>query len=182
MSEVASKSQLRMSFLRWALFVVPIIVFLGFVSGQVSGAGNDNSWYQALIKPAINPPSAVFGPVWAVLYVMIALAFSIILHARGARLRSVAIGLFCAQLVLNLVWSSVFFGMHQVSTAFVLIVVILLLSVAATAVFAKIRMSAAWLMVPYLAWLGFAAYLNFEIDRLNPGAEMLYVPAATTQI
>lgn len=182
MNQLASPSQLRMSFLRWALFVVPAIMFVGFLSGAVSGSGEENAWFAELIKPDAQPPGWVFGVAWTVLYFMIAIAFSMVLHARGARSRGLAIGLFLAQFVLNLIWSPIFFGRHQVTTAFYLILLILVLAIATTMVFGRIRKAAAWLMVPYLAWLSFASILNFQIDKLNPDAEDLYVPAASSQV
>jgi translocator protein len=182
MRQLASSSQLRMSFVRWALFVVPAIMFLGFLSGAVSGSGEENSWFNTLIKPEAQTPGWVFGLAWTILYLMIGLAFAMILHARGARARGLAIGLFLAQFALNLYWSPLFFGQHQVTTAFYLILVILLSAIGTTFVFARIRKAAAWLMVPYLAWLSFASILNYQIDFLNPDAENLYVPAASTQI
>jgi translocator protein len=182
MNQLASPSQLRMSFVRWALFVVPAIMFLGFLSGAVSGSGEENSWFAELVKPEAQPPGWVFGVVWSVLYFMTAIAFAMVLHARGARSRGIAIGLFLAQFVLNLAWSPIFFGQHKVTMAFYLILAILVLAIATTLVFGRIRKAAAWLMVPYLVWLSFASILNFQIDRLNPDAENLYVPAASSQI
>ncbi len=182
MNQLASPSQLRMSFVRWALFVVPAIMFLGFLSGAISGSGEENSWFAELVKPDAQPPGWVFGVVWSVLYFMIAIAFAMVLHARGARSRGVAIGLFLSQFVLNLAWSPIFFGQHKVTMAFYLILAILVLAIATTVVFGRIRKAAAWLMVPYLVWLSFASILNFQIDRLNPDAENLYVPATSSQI
>ena len=164
------------------MFVVPAIIFAGFLSSAVSGSGEENSWFAELIKPDAQPPGWVFGAARSVLYFMIAIAFSMILHARGARARGLAIGLFMAQLLLNLSWAPIFFGKHQVTTASYLIVFILALAIAATFVFGRVRKAAAWLMVPYLVWLSFASILNFQIDRLNPDAEGLYVPAASSQI
>ncbi|MGB5077809.1 MAG: TspO/MBR family protein [Sphingorhabdus sp.] len=182
MNQLASASQLRMSFLRWALFVVPGIMFLGFLSGAVSGSGEENSWFATLIKPEAQPPGWVFGVTWSVLYLLIGVAFSMILHARRANGRGLAIGLFLAQLLLNLSWSPLFFGQHKVTVAFYLILVILVLAIATTFAFGRIRKAAAWMMVPYLVWLSFASILNYQIDQLNPDAESLYVPAANTQI
>ena len=99
-----------------------------------------------------------------------------------ARLRGIAIALFLVQLALNLYWSPLFFGQHQVTNAFYLIILIFLTALATTIVFGRIRKAAAWLMVPYLVWISFAAILNFQIDNLNPDAESLYVPAVTSQI
>ncbi len=182
MSQLASKSQLRMSLLRWALFVIPAVMFLGFLSGAVSGSGEENRWFAELVKPEAQPPGWLFGVAWTILYFMQGLAFAMVLHARGARSRGLAIALFLAQFVANLAWSPLFFGRHQVTSALYLIVIIFLLAFATTMVFGRIRKAAAWLMVPYLAWLSFATILNYQIDHLNPEAESLYVPAASADI
>ncbi|MEE9432608.1 MAG: TspO/MBR family protein [Sphingorhabdus sp.] len=178
MSQLASKSQLRMSMLRWALFVVPAVMFLGWLSGAVAGSGDENRWFAELVKPDAQPRGWALVIIWPLLYFMSGLAFAMILHARGAKSRGLAIGLFVAQFVVNLSWAPLFFGRHQVSTALYVIILVFLLAFAATMVFGRIRKVAAWLMVPYLVWLSFAALLNFQIDHLNPDAENLYVPAA----
>ncbi len=182
MNQIASKGQLRMSLLRWILFTVPVVMLLGFFSGQVAGSGEENRWFNALVKPEAQPPGWVFGVAWTILYIMIGTAFAMILHARGAPLRGVAIVLFIVQFALQLFWQPLFFGMHQVSAAFWLIVVIFTFALCTTFIFGRVRKAAAWLMVPYLAWLCFAAVLNKQIDWLNPNAETLVVPAARTQI
>ena len=86
------------------------------------------------------------------------------------------------QFLINLSWSPIFFGQHKVSTAFYIIIFMVLAAIATTFAFGRVRKAAAWLMVPYLVWISFAAILNFKIDQLNPDAESLYVPAATSQI
>lgn len=179
MSQLASPAQLRMSLVRWALFVVPTIMLLGFLSGIVSGSGEQNGWFAELVKPGMQPPGWLCALIWPMLYFLMGIAISIILNAHGARLRGAAAALFMLQLALNLYWSPLFFGQHQVSAAFYLLLAIWAAAFAATLLFARIRPIAAWLMVPYLVWIGFAAILNHQIDRLNPDAERLYIPAAT---
>ncbi len=171
-----------MSFLRWAIVIVPLILLLGFASGRVVPSGSENSWYVALTKSELNPPGWVFPIMWTTLYILIGLALSMIVHARGAKGRGVAIGLFVIQFLLNLSWTPLFFGAHKVGTALFVIIAILLLSIATTAAFARIRKGAAWLMVPYLVWLSFAGVLNWRIDQLNPGAERLVPGAQTSQM
>lgn len=162
-----------MSLLRWALVTVPLILFVGILIGQLSGSGFGNRWFDALLKPTWFPPGWVFGAAWTVLYVLLGIAAAMILNARGASGRNVAIGLFAGQLLLNFSWSPLFFAAHKVTLALGLILLILAVAIAATVAFARIRKSAAWLMVPYLAWLLFAAMLNWKIDQLNPDAETL---------
>ena len=182
MNEIASKGQLRLSYLRWALFIVPTVVFLGFLSGRVANSGFGNPWFDVLIKPALMPPGWVFPVAWTILYILMALALAMVLDARGARGRPVAVLLFLIQFVGNLAWSPLFFAAHKVTSALYLIVAILLVATVTTLMFGRIRSMAAWLMVPYLCWLGFASGLNYEIGRLNPDAETLAAPALRTQI
>ena len=182
MSEIASKGQLRLSFLRWAMVAVPSVAFLGVLSGVLSGSGADNSWYAVLAKPSITPPGWLFGAVWPVLYLLIGFAFAVVLNARRAPGRGIAIVLFLVQLACNLVWSPLFFGAHEVTLAAYLAIVILVLAVLTSVYFARIRTIAGLLMVPYLAWLCFAAVLTYQVHDLNPDAESLVPPAAHTQI
>lgn len=182
MNEIASPGQLRIAYLRWALVTVPAIVFLGFLSGKFANSGYGNRWFAALDKPDLMPPGWAFAVAWTILYVLMALAFAIILHARGARGRALAITVFLAQFALNLVWSPLFFRAHQVGNALILILVLLALVALATLLFWRVRRLAGALLLPYLCWLAFAAHLNYEIGRLNPGAENLAAPALQTQI
>lgn len=172
MTGIASKSQLRMSFLRYALVLVPLILLLGIISGRVSNSGYGNPWFDALAKPDIMPPGWVFGAAWTFLYILLGLSLALILHARGSR-RRLAVGLFVAQLILNFSWSPIFFALHEIRIALFVIVAMLILSIAATLLFARIRKMAALLMVPYLLWLCFASLLNYRIIELNPDAEAL---------
>ncbi|HEV2747581.1 MAG TPA: TspO/MBR family protein [Allosphingosinicella sp.] len=182
MTGIASKSQLRMSFLRYALVTVPLVLLLGILSGRASNAGYGNAWFDALAKPAAMPPGWAFGLAWPLLYVLLGLALAMILHARGATGRKLALGFFLAQLLLNLAWSPAFFALHEVRAAMVILVAMLALSIATIFLFARIRKGAAWLMLPYMAWLGYAAMLNYRIIELNPGAEALVPPAAGADI
>ena len=182
MTELASQGQLRMSFVRWALVTVPGVLLLGFLSGSSVAAGSDNAWYAALAKPALTPPDWVFPVAWSILYVLIGLALAIVLNARGARDRGLAVALFLVQLAVNIVWNPLFFGWHRVMLAFGVIVAMLLLALATTLVFGRVRPLAAWLMVPYLAWICFAGALTWGIHRLNPDADGLVPGAVTTQI
>lgn len=182
MSGIASKGQLRLSFLRWAMVTVPSIMFLGLASGLLAGSGEENRWYAALEKSSANPPGYAFGIVWPILYLMLGLALASILHARGAKGRGLAIMFFIVQLVCNLLWSPLFFGAHEVTLALYLLIILFVLALVTVLLFGRIRPFAAWMMVPYLCWLGFATGLNYDVHRLNPDAETLAVPAARTQI
>jgi tryptophan-rich sensory protein len=182
MTGIASRSQLRMSFLRYALVTVPLVLLLGTLSGTVAGSGYGNPWFDALQKPALMPPGWVFGAAWTLLYICLGLALALVLHARGARGRRLAVGIFLAQLVLNYAWSPIFFAAHEVGLAFIVIVLMLILAGIAAMLFARIRKGAGLLMVPYLAWLFFAAFLTWQIGELNPDASQLVPAQASTDI
>lgn len=182
MGSIASRGQLRMSFVRWAAVTVPLVLLLGFLSGRTVPSGDENAWYMALAKPWFTPPGIVFPIAWSILYILMGVSLALVLSARGARLRWLAAGLFAAQFALNLAWTPLFFGAHRVGLALLVIVAIFVLALAATLVFARVRGLAAALMLPYLAWLAFAALLNWQIDVLNPGAETLVPGAATSQV
>ena len=123
-------------------------------------------WYPALRKPSWNPPNAVFGPVWTVLY--LAMAVAVWLVWRSGSDVTVAVGLFAVQLALNVAWSVVFFGRRNPRGAFAVIVGLWLAITATLVVFATINALAGALFVPYLAWVTFASLLNGAIARLNP--------------
>ena len=171
MTEIASRGQLRAAFFRWALFLVPAILLAGFLSGRSAGSGPQNPWFAALIKPGIYPPPATFGIVWSALYVLMALALAQVLTAPGARGRGLAVAVFVLQLALNLAWSPLFFGAHQISGALMLIGGLDVLVLLCVALFARVRPMAAVLLLPYLGWALFATVLNWQFLTLNPGAD-----------
>ena len=121
MTAIASKAQLRMSLLRYALVTVPLVLLLGTISGRIAQAGDGNAWFERLAKPDFMPPGWVFGVAWTILYVLLGLALAMLLHARGARWRGAAIALFVVQLALNYAWPPLFFAFHQVGGALWLI-------------------------------------------------------------
>jgi benzodiazapine receptor len=170
MNIIASRSQLRASFLRWALVTVPAVMLLGFLAGRLGG-GPDTIWFQSLVKPSIFPPPVWFGIVWSALYLMLGFALALICAAWGARGRGLAIAVFVVQFVLNMAWTPVFFGANQITNALILISVLDVLVIITIVLFWRVRKSAALLMLPYLAWILFATLLNYEFLRLNPEAD-----------
>ena len=167
MTGLASRGQLRASFLRWALFTVPLVLLLGFLSGQV-GSNAESMWFQSLVKPAIFPPPMWFGIVWSILYVLMGLALAMVCAAWGARGRTAAIVAFALQLIVNLAWSPVFFAMHRIKEALIVIAVLDVLVIVTIMLFWRVRRVAALLLLPYLAWIAFATLLNWEFLQANP--------------
>ena len=152
---------------RAAIVAVPLLELLGGASARVGGTVANNPWYDQLKLPALQPPGPVFGIAWGILYALIGIAFALV-WATKAPGRWVALGLFAAQLALNLAWAPLFFGEHQILYALILLGIIWLAAVTTTFAFGRVNRLAAWLMLPYLIWLSFAAALNFDLWQLNP--------------
>ena len=150
-----------------------LLVVIGCVAaaatvGNLATLPNIPTWYAGLIKPDFNPPNWIFGPVWTLLYVLMAIAFHRILSlAPGTPGRQTAIVAFSVQLVLNALWSVVFFGLHSPLGGIIVIALLWLAILASMARFARLDHFAAVLLSPYIAWVSFAALLNVALYRLN---------------
>lgn len=126
------------------------------------------TWYATLHKPLLSPPNWVFGPVWTALYLLMGIALYLVWR-RGLKTKGVkkAFAVFGLQLVLNSLWSVVFFGLHNPFLALYIIGAMWVLIVATIIAFRSVSPTAAYLLVPYLAWVTFASYLNYSIWALN---------------
>ena len=125
-------------------------------------------WYARLKKPSWNPPGWIFGPVWSSLYTMMAVAAWLVWKRGGFAAQRRPLRLFLVQLALNGAWSPLFFGLHWPGVAFAEILLLWLAIVTTLTAFRPVSRVAAWLLAPYLAWVTFAAVLNFMLYRLNP--------------
>jgi benzodiazapine receptor len=144
------------------------LVAIGALLGRLATVPNLAPWYAGLAKPPFNPPNAVFGPAWTALYLLMAFALWRILRLPGnAPGRGAAIGVFLAQLALNVLWPFLFFAARDPLMGLVDIVPQWLMIVAAIALFRPLDRIAALALVPLALWVGFAGVLNFEIWRLN---------------
>ena len=151
--------------------IAALVGFLAVTSlvallGSMATATSVQTWYQALSKPSWNPPAWLFGPVWTVLYLAMAVAAWLVWLHHGSGRRE-ALLLFAVQLILNAAWSWLFFYGRAPGAALVDIVLLWIAIAATIAAFARVRTDAAWLMVPYLAWVTFATALNAAIVHLN---------------
>ena len=124
-------------------------------------------WYASLSKPSWNPPNAIFGPVWTLLYALMAVSAWLVWRRAGFGGAGAALGLFVFQLVLNALWSYLFFGLHRPDIAFFEIVVLWVAILAVVLLFWRVDRTAGALMLPYLTWVGFASFLNFTLWRMN---------------
>ncbi len=127
----------------------------------------DSVWFQELTKPWFYPPDWAFGVVWPILYALLGVAAYLVWRRRGTEPVRLALGLFVLQLAVNVSWSPIFFGLEAPGAALVVIVVLWLLVLATVAAFARVDVRAAALLVPYVAWVSFAAVLNYAIWTLN---------------
>jgi tryptophan-rich sensory protein len=152
----------------YKLIVSIIVSELAGIIGSVFTAPAISGWYTTLIKPTFNPPAWVFGPVWTTLFLLMGIA-AFLIWKKGLDRRDVrtALGIFLGQLVLNTLWSIIFFGLHSPGGALTEIVFLWLAILATIIAFYKISKPATWLLVPYILWVSFAMYLNYAIWALN---------------
>jgi translocator protein len=149
-----------------------VLVFLGWVVLCFSAAAGAyfvsiDGWYVDLHKPTWNPPAWVFGPAWTVLYLMMAVAAWLVWRQGGWQRQRLALTVFLAQWVLNAFWTPLFFGLHRLGWAFAEIVLLWFTLAATLVLFWRAQRIAGLMLVPYLAWVTFAATLNFTIWRMN---------------
>jgi tryptophan-rich sensory protein len=125
-------------------------------------------WYAGLVKPPLNPPNYIFGPVWTLLYLLMAVSmFLVVKNGMESGIVRLSVVLFALQLILNVAWSLVFFGAHQVLAAFIIILGMWAAILSCIIFFAGISRPASVLMIPYLLWVSFAAYLNIGVWIVN---------------
>lgn len=139
---------------------------VGGLSALAAG-GDFERFFRELEKPAGTPPPAVFGPAWTTLYLLMGIAAWLVWREGLTRQTALALGLFAAQLTLNFAWSLIFIGQQRIGAALLEIAVLWLLILAAIIAFWRVRPAAGALLVPYLAWVSFATYLNVGLWRLN---------------
>jgi len=141
---------------------------LSFAAGFVGSRFTPSEWYQQLVKPSWTPPSAVFAPVWSILYIMMGIAAWLVWRNGDFSRVVTPLTLFIVQLVLNALWSYFFFGLHRPGVAYFDIVVLWVVIVLTTITFWRVSAAAGVLLIPYLAWVTFASFLNLAVWRLNP--------------
>ena len=149
------------------IIAIAIPLAVGATSGFFTITGVE-SWYQTINKPSWNPPGSVFGPVWTTLYVLMGVALFLVWKSSGSdTLKRTAITLFAVQLILNFFWSFIFFDQQQPGWAFVEIMTLWFFILLTIFSFTRVSKTAAWLLVPYISWVSFAAILNYTIWKLN---------------
>lgn len=159
-----TRKQQVLGFLGWMA-----VTFVAAAIGSVASI-NAGAFYGDLVRPDWAPPSWVFGPMWTLLYVLMGIAAWLVWRARGLRGARFALSLYVAQLVLNALWSWLFFGWHLGGPAFVDVLALWALILATCVAFWRVSPLAGALLVPYLLWVSYAAALNFAVWQMNPQA------------
>ena len=159
---------LRVGALQWVVLALLVLACLGTAAlGAAWTNLSVTTWYTELQKPSWNPSNWVFGPVWTCLYVTMAVAAWLVWREKGFRGGRLPLLFFAVQLTLNTAWSALFFGWRSPGLAFAEIVLLWIAILAAVLAFGRVSTWAAALLVPYLAWVSFAAALNWTIWRMN---------------
>lgn len=156
--------------MRWITLLGWLV--LCFAVAGISGsftAQEVPGWYRTLNRPSFAPPDWVFGPVWTLLYALMAVAAWRVSLEPSSSVRNTALALFILQLALNFAWSLIFFRQHAIGAALVEVLVLWIFIGGTTLIFSRLSPLAAWLMVPYWAWVSFASVLNWAFWRLNRG-------------
>lgn len=152
------------------LLISLLIVTLASSLGSLFTVSSIPTWYSILNKPGFNPPSWLFGPVWTILYLMIAVSLFLVWKNKTKiknNSKKKAYWIFGIQILLNSLWSIVFFGMHQILLACIVIILLWISIILNIFYFYKISKTASYLLIPYLLWVSFASLLNFAIWILN---------------
>lgn len=150
-----------------AVIFVLVCQSAGAVGALTTETGS-SSWYAALEKPDFNPPGWVFGPVWTLLYTLMGIAaWRVFRRGIGVRNVKAALSLFAVQLILNAVWSPVFFGAQRMDIALGIIAALWAVLIATTVLFFRLNRPAGWMLVPYILWVTFATVLNASLLSLN---------------
>lgn len=150
------------------LIIAIVVSELAGIIGSIFTTPSIDGWYSMLVKPALNPPSWVFGPVWTTLFALMGIS-AYLIWKRGLEQKDVkiALGIFIGQLILNTLWSIIFFGLHSPFGSLIEIIFLWLAIIATIVAFYRISKTAGWLLLPYLLWVSFASYLNYMIYVLN---------------
>ena len=147
------------------LIAILICQFAGII-GSVFTTPSIPTWYAGINKPDFNPPNWLFAPVWTTLFFLMGISLYLVWE-KGIKTSRLAVYVFSAQLILNIIWSLLFFGLQNPFFAFIEIIILWVAILATILLFYRISKKAAILLIPYIAWVSFAAFLNYSIWILN---------------
>jgi translocator protein len=152
--------------MNWFRLIVSILLaqLAGIIGSLFTEIG---SWYQDLIKPSFNPPNWIFGPVWTILYLLMGISLYLVWNSKKSKERKIGLYFFFIQLILNSLWSILFFGLNNPLLAFIEIIILWFAILLTLIYFYRVRKAAGYLLIPYLLWVSFASILNYFILILN---------------
>jgi len=166
MSGVVAKAPNKRLLLLTLLAAAPVVIASAL--GQMATLPNIQGWYEGLVKPSLNPPNWLFGPVWTILYILMAYAFFRVLRLNAQTPgRAAAIIAFLVQITLNALWSFAFFAAHSPLLGLVVIAALEIAVIVTIILFARLDRLASYCLSPYAAWVAFALYLNASLWLLN---------------
>ena len=154
---------LKNKFLSFILF--GLITYSASVIGGLVTVSFKEPWYSLINKPTFNPPSWVFAPVWTTLYLMMTIAIWLFWHSRNREMNTIYI--YFIHIVFNATWSIIFFGLHQILLALIVLIGLILIITILMLRFKRVNIVSYYLMIPYLLWCCYALVLNFNIFLLN---------------
>ena len=154
---------LKNKFLSFILF--GLITYSASIIGGLVTVGFKEPWYSLINKPTFNPPSWIFAPVWTILYLMMTIAIWLFWQSRNRDMNTIYI--YFIHIVFNATWSIIFFGLHQILFALIVLISLILLIIILMLRYKRVNIVSYYLMIPYLLWSFYALVLNFNIFLLN---------------
>lgn len=150
------------------LIIAIVVSELAGIIGSIFTTSAITGWYSTIVRPEFAPPNWIFGPVWTTLFALMGIS-AFLIWKKGLENKDVriALGIFLGQLVLNIFWSLIFFNLQSPGGAFIEIIFLWIAILATIILFSRISKPAAWLLVPYILWVSFAAVLNYSIWSIN---------------
>ncbi|MGA2668921.1 MAG: TspO/MBR family protein [Ignavibacteria bacterium] len=150
-----------------SLIICVVVCLLAGIIGSFFTSKNIPTWYATINKPTFKPPNWIFGPVWTVLYLMMGISLFLVWRQRDTVNISQAVMFFSIQLILNALWSFIFFGMKLLLLGFIEICLLWIFILLSIISFSGISLTASLLLIPYLLWVSYASVLNYFIFKLN---------------
>ena len=148
-----------------SFILLALVTYSASVIGGMATIGFKEPWYSLLVKPSYNPPSWVFAPVWTILYLMMTIAIWSFWHNKNKNINTLYI--YFIHLIFNTTWSVVFFVLHQIFLALIVLIILISLIIVLMLRFRRVNLVSSYLMIPYVLWCTFALVLNFSLIILN---------------
>ena len=153
--------------IKWGLLIALVLACNLIGALGAIWTSSDEQWYKSIEKPDFNPPGWIFGPVWTLLFTLMGIALYLVWVTPSSKIRTIALILFGAQFVFNVLWSYLFFGINNPLLSLIEIFILLVFILATGIYFYSVNRFAGYLLIPYFLWVSFASLLNYFIWKLN---------------